>query len=189
MNRYQLAKIVGWAGTFRSRKRMQKLIFLLQAAGCALDASYDLHYYGPYSQDVARLTDEMVREGLLEERIDAHPYGEQYSYTLSEISRQQVMEYEAGPEGSQMAQQVGRFRSLAHTVYLADLKELEVAATIVFFRKHGHDWPVAVEKTCQFKNLPAGTGFLEKTEELARQVYWPAGPGEFRPIDQICPSE
>ena len=64
MNRYQLAKIVQWAGTLRSRKRMQKMIFLLQAAGCPLDADYDLHHYGPYSQDVARLTDEMVRRSF-----------------------------------------------------------------------------------------------------------------------------
>ena len=45
MNRYQLAKIVQWAGTLRSRKRMQKMIFLLKAAGCPLDADYDLHHY------------------------------------------------------------------------------------------------------------------------------------------------
>ena len=59
MNRYQLAKIVDWVGTFRSRKRMQKLSFTLQAAGCPLDAEYELHPYGPYSDDVARLTGEL----------------------------------------------------------------------------------------------------------------------------------
>ena len=75
MNRYQLAKIVQWAGTLRSRKRMQKMIFLLKAAGCPLDADYDLHHYGPYSQDVARLTDEMVREKLLCETTERAPYG------------------------------------------------------------------------------------------------------------------
>jgi len=67
MHRYQLAKIVDWAGKLRSRKRMQKPIFLLQAAGYPLDADYDFHKYGPYSRDVARLTDEFTREGLLEE--------------------------------------------------------------------------------------------------------------------------
>jgi uncharacterized protein YwgA len=170
MTRYQLGKIVEWAGTFHSRKRMQKLVFLLQAAGCPLDADYDLHHYGPYSQDVARLTDEMVREDLLEERIDAHSYGEQYSYTLSDESRRQIAEYEAGPRGSQLAEQVAKFRPLARMLYQTDLKELEVASTIVFFRKQGYDWPVAVEKTWQFKHLPAGTPFLKTTEELARRI-------------------
>src|SRR5713226_644545 len=103
MERYQLAKIVDWAGTFRSRKRMQKLIFLLQAAGCPLDVDYDLHRYGPYSQDVARLTDEMVREKLLSERRETHPYGEQYSYVLTEEASRQMSEYESGPRGSDPA--------------------------------------------------------------------------------------
>jgi uncharacterized protein YwgA len=30
---------------------MQKLIFMLQAAGCPLDADYDLHHYGPFRED------------------------------------------------------------------------------------------------------------------------------------------
>jgi uncharacterized protein YwgA len=119
MSRYQLAKIVEWAETFRSRKRMQKLIFSLQAAGCSLEANYDLHYYGPYSHDVATLTDEMVREGLLKERSDTYHFGGEYSYTLPETSRQHVSNYEAGLEGSQMAQQMGRFQSLARKLHLA----------------------------------------------------------------------
>ena len=170
MTRYQLAKLVEWAGTFQSRKRMQKLVFLLQAAGCPLDADFDLHHYGPYSQDVARLTDEMVRGKLLEERIEIHPYGEQYSYTLPEASRRQIDEYEAGPRGALPAEQLARFEALARTLYQADLKDLEVAATLVFFRQQGHDWAVAVAKTCQFKDLPAGTPPVKQAEELARGI-------------------
>ena len=86
MNRYQLAKIIDWAGILRSRKRMQKLIFLLQAAGCPLDADYDFHKYGPYSQDVARLTDELTREGLLEEEVQRHPFGKQYCASTSRMA-------------------------------------------------------------------------------------------------------
>jgi uncharacterized protein YwgA len=170
MTRYQLAKLVEWAGMFQSRKRMQKVVFLLQAAGCPLDADYDLHQYGPYSQDLARLTDEMVRERLLEERIETHPYGEQYSYTLPEASRRQIEDYEAGPSGTQPAQQLTGYRALARTLYQAELKDLEVAATIVFFRQQGLDWPVAVAKTCQFKDLPAGAPLVKQAEELARGI-------------------
>jgi uncharacterized protein len=170
MTRYQLAKIVEWAGTFHSRKRMQKLVFLLQAAGGPLEADYELHHYGPYSEDLARLTDGMVREGLLEERMEAHSYGEQYSYRLSAESLRQIAEYEAGPRGAQPAEQIARFQPLARTLYEADLKELELAATIVFYRRQGHDWPAAVAKTCEFKSLPAGAPSLKKAEELARRI-------------------
>ena len=33
MTRYQLAKIVDWAGTLDTRKRMQKVVYLLQVVG------------------------------------------------------------------------------------------------------------------------------------------------------------
>ena len=96
----QFAKIIDWAGTLRLRKRMQKLIFLLQAAGCPLDADYDFHKYGPYSQDVARLTDELTRVGLLEEEVQRHPFGEHYCYSLSQKTKQQMTDYEESTRGS-----------------------------------------------------------------------------------------
>lgn len=46
MTRYQLAKLISWAGTLHSRKKMQKVVFMLQAAGCPLDAEFYLHLYG-----------------------------------------------------------------------------------------------------------------------------------------------
>jgi uncharacterized protein len=170
MERYQLAKIIEWTGTFRSRKRMQKLVFMLQAAGCPLDADYDLHHYGPYSQDVALLTGQMVGQRLLEEAKEARPYGEQYSYTLLEDARRQVSAYEASPRGSGPAGEMARFRDLALELYQADLKELEVASTIVFFRKRGFDWETAVEKTREFKNLPVDPSFLGRCRALASKV-------------------
>jgi uncharacterized protein YwgA len=51
MTRYQLAKLVEWAGTLRTRKRLQKVVFMLQAAGCPFDDGFGLHHFGPYSSD------------------------------------------------------------------------------------------------------------------------------------------
>ncbi len=170
MTRYQLAKIVDWAGTFQSRKRMQKLIFLLQAKGCPLDVDYDLHHYGPYSHDVALLTDQMVGAKLLTETKEALPYGEQYSYALTEGARRQTQEYEAAPRGSGPAEEMARFQALARELYQHDLKELEIASTIVFFRKQGLDWDAAVEKTRQFKNLPEDASFLNRCKALATKI-------------------
>jgi uncharacterized protein len=170
MTRYQLAKIVQGAGSFRSRKRMQKLVFLLQAAGCPLDAEFSLHRYGPYSHDVAQLTAELVHEGLLTEDRGAHPYGEEYSYQLSEEARRQLAEYEAEPSSSHGVGELARFWPLASKLYSSDLKQLEVASTIAFFRKQGYGWPDSVAKTCAFKQLPADSPLLEASEQLARQI-------------------
>src|SRR5262249_28733541 len=137
---------------------------------CPLKADYDLHHYGPYSQDVALLTGQMVSQRLLEETKEARPYGEQYSYALSEDARRQLSAYESSPRGSEPAREMAQFRELARELYRADLKELEVASTIVFFRKQGFDWETAVEKTRQFKNLPADIPFLERCRALASKI-------------------
>lgn len=170
MTRYQLAKIVDWAGTLQSRKRMQKVAFLLQKKGCPIGADFNLHHYGPYSQEVSRLADEMVRSGMLDEQSTPNMAGQQYSYMVSDDARRRIVEFEARPEGALQAGQMAPFEGLARDLLQADLRELEVASTIVFFRTQGHDWPVAVRKTCQFKGLSGGTPFLLKTEELARRI-------------------
>src|SRR5438876_8802937 len=86
MTRYQLAKLVEWAGILNSRKRLQKVVFLLQASGCPIEAEYFLHHYGPYSQEVARMSDEMVQVGLLEESSQPNPVGVQYAYKLTKVA-------------------------------------------------------------------------------------------------------
>jgi HD superfamily phosphohydrolase/uncharacterized protein YwgA len=149
MSRYQLAKIVDWAGTLHSRKRLQKLVYLLQAAGCPLEAEYALHHYGPYSQDVAQLTDEMVRLNWLDEAAESNSFGVQYSYQLPETTRQKLDEYERGPRGQEWPALMASFQERAKSLINADLKELEIAATLAYFHAHHGDWSLAAEKTRQ----------------------------------------
>lgn len=170
MTRYQLAKIVEWAGTLQSRKRMQKVVFLLQTRGCPIEADFTLHHYGPYSQEVARLSDEMVQGKILEEWVTPKVAGEQYSYAVSEDALRQISELEAHRDGAHESKTMAPFEGLARELLQTDLRELEVASTIVFFRKQGHPWSTAVDKTCQFKGLPTGTPVLQNSERLARRI-------------------
>jgi hypothetical protein len=170
MNRYQLAKLVDWAGTLRSRKRMQKVVYLLQDAGCPLHADFILHHYGPYSQEVALLTDEMVRLGLLEETSEPSPVGVQYSYSLPEPTRQKLEDYERSPESVESLGLLTPFEKKARLLIGAELKELEIAATLVYFYRQARNWSLAAEKTRQFKNLPAESPVLGRAQALARQI-------------------
>jgi uncharacterized protein YwgA len=170
MTRYQLVKIVSWADPLQTRKRLQKVVFLLQAAGCPLEADFTLHHYGPYSEEVARLTDESVRVALLEERAVENTMGQQYCYRLTESARQKMAQLEETEQGQNLAAQIAPFEALARSLLQADLKELEVAATIFYFRRQNQEWPDAVEKARLVKNIAAGSPLLPKAEKLARTV-------------------
>src|SRR4051794_19223854 len=99
MTRYQLAKLVYWAQTIRTRKRLQKIVVMLQAAGCPIEADYRLHHFGPYSDGVAHLADEMTQLGLLVEEESSNGLGSTYDYRLSDKAKQQLQEFEKTAEG------------------------------------------------------------------------------------------
>ena len=158
----------------RLRKRLQKVVYLLQAAGCPLSADYTLHHYGPYSQEVARLSDEMTQSDLLEEESEPNRVGLQYSYDLTEHAKKRLAELEATPQGEQMAEELAPFKEKAKELLKTDLWALEVASTMVYFRQQGHDWLESVERTCKFKSIDRSSAsanqFVKRAEELARQV-------------------
>ncbi|MGC8560429.1 MAG: hypothetical protein ACP5O1_07090 [Phycisphaerae bacterium] len=173
MQPYHLAKIINWApdGELRSRKRMQKIIFLLQSAGCAaLDADFILHHYGPYSQDVAALTDQMVSAELLVEKEEPTQLsGSVYSYRLSETVKSSLEKFEGEETGKRMAEEMEAFRDRAVKLIETDLRELEYAATAIYFRRHGADWNDAWRKTAEFKKIDSSNPALQGAVELAKQ--------------------
>ena len=89
MNRLQLATLLSWAGDngLHGRKRLQKVVYFLQEAGCPLNCRYSLHHFGPYSCDVADRCDEMVAAGLLEETARPFNGDTQYTYALKPAIR------------------------------------------------------------------------------------------------------
>lgn len=167
MQRYQLAKLVEWAGTLDTRKRMQKVVYMLQAAGCPLDADFFLHRYGPYSQDVAQLTDEMVNQDLLAEVETSIGSGSKFEYHLPDSTREKIQAFEETPPGSSLLNSIMPFKERATKLLKADLKQLEFASTILFFQRQGCDWPTAVEKAVQFKRTEAVRTALPLAQSVA----------------------
>lgn len=170
MQPYHLAKLVQWAGTLQSRKRLQKVVYLLQAAGVKdLDASYILHHYGPYSWDVASIADQLVKAGVLEEAAEANAAGVQYSYRLSEGGRRAVEALDRGPE----AAKVGTFlaqETMAKGLLEKPMGELEHGATMVYFYQYTHEWNEAVKRTCRFKRIRANGSECRTALNLAREI-------------------
>jgi len=65
----------------RGRTMMQKIVFILRSRFHAFkDFTYSLHYYGPFSRDLANQLDLLVARGLVEE--DEVPTGEALRYDI-----------------------------------------------------------------------------------------------------------
>jgi len=172
MDRYEILKLVQWAedsvGRLKSRKRLQKVVFLLKCAKCPFDAAYSLHFYGPYSADVAQLTDELVHVGLLEEEEVSSQVGRQFNYCLSVAA--DLKAFERTPAGVKALGDMKPFEQLGNDLLCTDLKELEYAATIAYFQRAGHSWDDSFRKTCEFKRLNLESHVANSSLELARRV-------------------
>ena len=180
MNAYQLAKLVEWAGTLQTRKRLQKVVYLLQAGGCPLDAEYTLHHYGPYSPEVAQRADAMVQASLLHEMVSPNSMrGRSFSYELSERAKSQLDRVGRDPVIQQRHAEFDAFESLARRLLQEpDLKKLEFAATIAYFHKQTleTDWRTAREAATTFKKLPPDSPAMRVAESFAREVLEHGSP-------------
>lgn len=175
MDNYQLAKLVQWAGTLHTRKKMQKLVFLLQSAGCPFGADFFLHHYGPYSTDLARLTDSLVNNNLLNEQPTENMAGKQYEYTLPPDSQASLERFENTPEGTKRLAEMTRYEDLAHDLLDRGVSELEYAATIAYFKHGGRNWEDAFAAACKFKKLAPTSPAAKSAFALARTVMEPSG--------------
>lgn len=168
MTHYELAKLVQWAGPeLNSRKRLQKVVYLLQSAGAPLEASYTLHHYGPYSQEVAQLSDEMVVAGLLVERPFMNAVGVSYAYSMPPRTQELLKQLEEEPAQRNLVASLAPFETQAKALLVRDLWELEVASTIAYFRRQGLDWAAAVQRACEFKKVKPNDPFITRVADLA----------------------
>jgi len=164
MNRLQLATLLSWAGDqgLQGRKRLQKVVYLLQQAGCPLGCRFTLHHYGPYSRDVADACDEMVAAGLLEEEGGPAAGEMQYAYNLTPRTRVLL---ESNPD-----EQMQQYRKLGQSLVNEDIWPLELGSTILLFYRQSQDWQVALERACEFKQVETDAVGSQNALDLAKRV-------------------
>lgn len=149
--------IVGATEKVEGRKRLQKIVHLLQEAGTDVKADFRLHHYGPFSDDVVTASELLVLFGELEE--EQEPAGAyqtyQYLYRLPSSASHRV-----NTDLKRLIQALNKFST----------SELEVASTIAFYESHGADHSTAIEKTQFMKPNKAIPPVIRKAEEILRLV-------------------
>lgn len=64
---YSLLCIFDSVNSVYGRKKVQKMVHLLEASGTELPFKYEYHFYGPYSAEVQEELGFLVQQGFLEE--------------------------------------------------------------------------------------------------------------------------
>ncbi len=67
----RILKIIDTVGELKSRKKIQKIVYLLQQKGLPFNENFSLHHYGPYSPELQIEIDRLTDGGLIkQESID-----------------------------------------------------------------------------------------------------------------------
>jgi uncharacterized protein YwgA len=159
------------SGKMRSRKRVQKTVHLLQAAGCQFDAEFRLHYYGPYSAEVAESLDGMTAMGILNETSHAFDHGTQYDYSFNDEYLESMENFEKTSEGCHQKSQMEKYSKDLEYLNTVDVKTLELAATLVlYYRQAGRTWEEAIKETCDFKNESPESNKMNQAQDVAKRI-------------------
>lgn len=150
---HALMVLLNTVGGVSGRKKLQKMVYLLQEAGCPFKERFDYHLYGPYSEELAIKLDEMKFLGLLEERVGTTPSGyKQYIYLLSEAGKQYLRNHENTFNVPHY------FEELAKGLACYDARTLELMATLRFLRNMGYsdsevaEWVKALKPEQEYKD-------------------------------------
>lgn len=169
MKDYWLAKLISSVLAVVSRKRLQKAVYLLQLNHCPLQCDYILHYYGPYSFELATLVDQLESSGIIKETREPLPSGVfRYKTAVTEEKGKKALEeFEKQDKGKQVYKKIQPFISKFKELNEKDLWILELAATVAFF--YEGNWDAAKKQTAKFKEIPITNSNLKEATKLAKK--------------------
>lgn len=140
---YRLLKLFAESAPIKGRKKLQKMVYLLTAAGAPYHYKYRYHHFGPYSEQLQAEVSELVEKGYLSETNKDSTY--EYAITDKGTMLMERLEQEEGyscfidPKLTEMcARQTPTF--------------LEIASTYAFLVQSGDEPERAREKAMELKH-------------------------------------
>jgi uncharacterized protein YwgA len=136
------------------RKRLQKLTYFLERAGGPSVGDFQLRQFGPYSEMVARETSVLVAFGDLNEKVQPlGTYGTfQSVYSLADATSAPRLP----TSFSEFISELDGFSTL----------ELEIAATIDYFRRMENDLNKAIDLTRDMKPTKTTPSVVAKANSI-----------------------
>lgn len=148
---YRLLKFFDSVHMVSGRKKLQKMIHLLECSGEDLSYQYEYHYYGPYSDQLQEEVNVLVQQGFLDE---SHVDGT-YIYQITE----------KGKHFKDILENNGNFsftlnENLVHMLSQESSQFLEMVSTFAYLIESGYSHEDARIKAQELK--PHLGGYLDR---------------------------
>jgi len=128
-------------GKVQGRKKIQKMVHLLDAAGNRMPFKYEYHHYGPYSAELQAELNDLSQKNLLHEDIQ----DETYVYEITDKGR----EYKAKLD--RLGFEVSIDAELVKSLAKKSSQFLEMVSTYAFLLNSGLKPQEAREKALELK--------------------------------------
>ncbi|WP_404334718.1 YwgA family protein [Planococcus rifietoensis] len=151
------ARIVDFIATAEGvtgRKKLQKMVYIMKKLNVPFKEKYEFHIYGPYSEELTALIEELCDMGFLSEALEDKGSYVQYKYAVTD-------------EGMEFRNAVGasipKNPEAAALLNAKSARFLELASTLLYF---GH-----LERDEQIAKLHSVKGKLNFTEAEIEEAY------------------
>lgn len=135
-----LLSVIDCLGTVKGRKKLQKVVYLLELKGADIPYKYSYHHYGPYSQQLQEEISFLVREKFL---IESKENGA-YAYSVTNLG----LEFKNTIKDTFDAKII---QDLLNDLNSKSPQFLELVSTYAFLREGGYDEAKGREKTLELK--------------------------------------
>ena len=141
---YRLIKLFEKSGSVAGRKKLQKIVYVLQSLGYSYGMDYTYCHYGPYSSQLQFEVDRLAEKGLIDERLFCHTY--QYSITKDGQELVKFLdEKKVGTDRIEVPE------DLLRELIKQDAQFLELVATIIYVKNLGYDSEKTEQKLRELK--------------------------------------
>ncbi|MFD2750846.1 YwgA family protein [Virgibacillus siamensis] len=128
-NHAKLMQFFSVAQDISGRKKLQKMIYILQQCHVPFEEKYQFHFYGPYSEELSLRVEELCNLGFIAEEKEERSNYFQYNYTITDDGKAFLNQFKM--DMPEMTTQVARLQEKSS-------RFLELVSTMLFF----NDLPV-----------------------------------------------
>ncbi|CAM3137295.1 YwgA family protein [Filibacter tadaridae] len=120
----RIAQFISLATEVNGRKKLQKMVFIAKKMNFPFAEKYELHMYGPYSEELTLRIEELCEMGFLSEQCSDKKSYIQYTYHVSDEGKQFLETAE--PPHDKLAQCIERMNGKSS-------RFLELVSTLLYF--------------------------------------------------------